>query len=132
MEISRKQLRKAILIEMQNNDTSHYYPKLSQLLLSPEHEVLVQAILLGETLKILKKKSWRPGEYNPDYKTYQYELNLKADFARYLQQNYPNPPQHLGPSYKGQPVPDHHYIHYNFRPDIGHNSMSISIHIEFR
>ena len=113
MKLTRKELRKAILLEMQNyspNDHSHYYPKLARLLLSPEHEVLIQAIELGETLKILRKKSWRPGPYNLSY---EYDLNLKHDFAQYLYQNYPNPPQNPGA----------HYVRYNLR----NYSISISI-----
>ena len=123
MKLTRKELRKTILLEMQNysqNNYSRYYPKLAQLLLSPEHEALVQAIELGETLKVLRLKSSRPGHYNRVEKTYEYNLNLKHDFAEYLYQNYPNPPQNIEAPY--------HYIRY----DLNNASMSISIHTEFR
>ena len=131
MKLTRKQLRKAIILEMQNNDLSHYYPKLAMLLLHHDHMTLKQAIGTGEALGILRLKSDRPGGYRPNYTTHQYELMLKADFAEYLQQNYPNPPKHHGPSHKGDSVPNHHYINYQFLPDRRYYGMSISIHIEW-
>lgn len=103
---------------MNNIDYSRHYPKIAQLLLSPDHETFRHGIELGTALELLRQTEWVPGFYDNADRRRIYTIKIfEKSFFEYLRQKHPG----------GERPNGTQYIHYNSVPDLNYYSMTVHI-----